>query len=350
MTEGRTVQPILIPAALQKFIGANDFERYKLVPGRPAESATYLQIELTNRCNLSCAGCVRALGTGDGSLMSVEAFENLLAQLPDLRHVSFVGAGEALIVRNFADFVRACSERHIFSSCNTNGALVRRRVPAAIEAGLGLLAVSVDAADDVTLALMRDQTTVNDLRSWLADAVTLTEGSPTEVSAAVTLGAANYHRFADIVALIADCGVRRATVESVHHWGEDKALNTQSLFSLDPKEAAEQLERGLWVALGRGVDISIFDYRRLAAKREDYICPWPWDSIYVTRTGQMTPCCVNIEATPANTIGDLRELPVQDIWRGENYANLRDSFMKKVPEWPSCDGCVYRKEFGLAAD
>ncbi|WP_213451194.1 radical SAM/SPASM domain-containing protein [Rhizomonospora bruguierae] len=335
----------LVPEDFRRFLVADDFARYGLTPDRHARSPQYIQLELTDRCNLACAGCVRAVHASTGSEFGYDAFVALLADLPDLLHVSFVGAGEALIVRDLPRHVAACTERNVFTSCNTNGLLVRRRLRPALDAGLGLIALSVDGADEETLSDMRSGLRLSQLTTALREAVLLVAETGARISAAVTLSARNVASFPDIVSYIADQGVREITVESLHHWGNDKSLNGESLFALDPAGVVPMIEAGLAEAVRRDLKLTIFDYSRLWTRPERLLCPWPWDSMYITCNGEVTPCCVHIEADGNNVVGNVREALIAEIWDGRPLLELR-SLLRRGGGWDSCLDCVYRKEFG----
>ncbi|MFJ2777556.1 radical SAM/SPASM domain-containing protein [Kitasatospora sp. NPDC087315] len=339
---------ITVPERFRKFLVTDDFDRYGLTPGQPTAMPQYLQVELTDLCNLACAGCLRAVHESSGGHLPLEAFVALLDQLPDLGHVSFVGGGEALIVRDFAAYVQACTDRSVFTSTNTNGLLVRRRLEPVLAAGLGLIAISVDGADDDTLGRMRSGLRLTQLSTALREAVALTEARETGLSAAVTLSAANLEQFPAIVDFVADHGLGRVSVESLHHWGEDKSLNTESLFALPADDVVPCLEAGLARADERDLQLSIFDYSRLTSPAAaNAICPWPWDASYLTKDGDVTPCCVHMESSPGNVLGNIHQTPMAEIWTAPPYQSLRESFIQG-PAWSSCEGCVYRMEFGRA--
>jgi MoaA/NifB/PqqE/SkfB family radical SAM enzyme len=339
---------LTVPERFRRFMVSDDFDRYGLTPGQPAPSPKYLQVELTDLCNLACAGCVRAVHTSSGSHLDLDAFTRLLDDLPDLEHVSFVGAGEALMLKGFADYVSACTSRKVLSSTNTNGLLVRRRLTKVLDAGLGMLAVSVDGASDETLALMRSGLRRSQLASALDHAVELTRERNTSLSAAVTLSTDNLPEFPAILDFVAEHGIRRVTVESLHHWGEDKALNALSLFAAPAADVVPHIEDGLARAESLDLDLTIFDYSRLAEPAAaDAVCPWPWDAAYLTRDGEVTPCCVHMEADPdgRNVLGDITTSTIADIWTSPAYEAFRGSFTSGSA-WSSCQGCIYRMEFG----
>jgi MoaA/NifB/PqqE/SkfB family radical SAM enzyme len=264
-----------------------------------------------------------------------------------LEHVSFVGAGEALLRPEFPDFVRLCSARDIRTSCNTNGKYARRRLRDAVAAGLGRLAISIDAVEPELVREIRGGLTLEALVRGIEAAVDETAGTETALSAAVTLSLRNVDSFDQIVEFAAAHGIREMTVESLHHWGDDKTLNALSLFAGDADAIIAHLDRGLEAATGRGVRVTIFDYRRRlsSSAATDALCPWAWDACFVTASGDVTPCCVNIESSPTATMGNAVADGLLGVWMSDRFARLRNNLRSGPPE-PMCDGCVYKAEFG----
>jgi MoaA/NifB/PqqE/SkfB family radical SAM enzyme len=331
------------------FVVADDFDRYGIQPGVARAAPSFLQIELTDRCNLSCRSCPRAVNASTGYILELDVFEQILQEFEELQHVSFVGAGEALFVDSFPRYVRLCRGRGIITSTVSNGLLVPARLPAAIDAGLSRIGISIDAADHATLGMVRSGLALTALRRSVVSAVSLARGTLTRVFGAITLSDETASQLGAIVELAADWGLVELTVESIHHWGDDKRLNIHSLFSGDAHETIAHIEAGLAVAMRRGLRVSVFDYKRLLqpAAFRDCHCPWPWDGMFLTCRGQVTPCCVNTEASPLNTLGDLHTSGVGGIWAGDRYREFRTAFGTER-EWTSCQNCVYRMEFGKA--
>ncbi len=329
------------------FIVGDDFGRYGIPFPSPAPSPRYLQLEITNRCNLRCPNCPRRRGPAKTRVFPLGKFSRLLDALPLLDHVSFVGAGESLLAPDFPAFVRLARERGVRSSLTTNGLLARRRLAAAVGAGLGSVAISVDAADASLMAAIRPGVSPRTLIRAIKAARDIVAGTSTQLSGALTLSEANLRAFPEIVSFLARQGITRLSVESLHHWGEDQSLNEHSLFAMDPGIAAALIEEGLAVARAAGMAVSIFDYRRLfnPSWRQAYVCPWPWDALYVTSDGDVTPCCVNIESNPSCRMGNVWRETISEIWPGPRYQDLRQS-LRTGHYWPMCQDCVYRAEFG----
>ncbi len=332
---------------VSRFIVADDFTRYGIVPGRPSASPEYLQIELTDRCNLTCRSCPRAWTPSTGAVLSRDDFVHLIGQMPLLRHVSFVGLGEVLLLKTFPEYVRACAERGIFSSCNSNGVVVSKRLEPALAAGLGKVAISIDAHDRALLARLRSGVAREVMEDAFRCAVDLTRRYGARVSAAITVGSANVHDLPALMRFLAGLEVPEVTLESLHHWGEDKSLNAESILAAEPARVIAAMEEALAVAAGAGMSVESFDYYGIweKARAAGGHCPWPWDSMVVTATGEVTPCCVQLSATEENRLGNIREGGVAEVWNGPRYAALRESFFDGA-EWAACEGCLYRAEFG----
>jgi MoaA/NifB/PqqE/SkfB family radical SAM enzyme len=329
------------------FIEGDDLVRYGLQPSSPRSSPAFLQVELTDRCNLTCTSCPRSITSSTGKILDLPAFERVLEGLPELTHVSFVGGGEALLVQHFPAFVTTCSRRGIETSTVTNGLLVPARLAAVIEAGLGKLGISIDAAEDHLFRQLRSGMTISALERSVRAALTLAKDSKTFVFGAITLGRTTASTLKSIIAFSADCGLKKVTIQSFHHWGEDKGFNADSLFAGDTTETVAHIELGLAEAVERGVAVSIFDYRRLLSpeRYRKCHCSWPLDAAFITCGGDVTPCCVNIEASHGNTLGNVLNARMVDIWRAQPYEHFRASFGTDS-EWSSCRDCVYRMEFG----
>jgi MoaA/NifB/PqqE/SkfB family radical SAM enzyme len=338
-----------LPTDIERFILPDEFERYRINKHAPLAGPRYLQVELTDHCNLTCPSCVRSWTASDRVQLDLAAFGRLLDETPTVEQISFVGAGEALIVREFPAYVAASHALGITTTTNTNGLLVKRRLGAAVEAGLSNIAISVDGASDVSLNTIRSGLTKHVLEHALRSAVEITDGTFCAASAAVTLSLTNLSEFSDMVRMIADNGITNVTVESLHHWGTDKSLNDLSLFAGDPDAVVSELERGLATAVRMGITVAIFDYRRLHEDRsglDKLACAWPFDSMYITRTGAVTPCCVNIEEDSENLMGRTNAESALDIWGSEKYEALRGSLLTGTGRMASCEDCVYRMEFG----
>ncbi|MBI4279950.1 MAG: radical SAM protein [Armatimonadetes bacterium] len=107
-------------------------------------------IEVTTRCNLNCAICVRQAWRDRPGEMGWETFAAAMEQLrafPDLRRITFGGFGEPLAHPRIADMVAAAGSLGVGITLTTNGLLLARPVAEALlEARVDTVVVSVDTA------------------------------------------------------------------------------------------------------------------------------------------------------------------------------------------------------------
>jgi tungsten cofactor oxidoreducase radical SAM maturase len=114
---------------------------------RPDVQRVY--IEVTSRCNLSCAMCVRQSWLDPQGEMSADTFQAVLKGLqafPELKQVYFGGFGEPLLHPGLVDMVAQVHALGVGVTITTNGLLLnRRRAEALFRAGVDTLVVSLDS-------------------------------------------------------------------------------------------------------------------------------------------------------------------------------------------------------------
>jgi len=100
---------------------------------RPDARRAY--IEITTRCNLNCAMCVRHVWRDAPGEMDWETFDLIIAQLrefPHLTRLTFGGYGEPLVHPRFVDMVQRASDLGVGITLTTNGLLLNEEVAQAL--------------------------------------------------------------------------------------------------------------------------------------------------------------------------------------------------------------------------
>lgn len=109
-----------------------------------------IYIEVTNKCNLTCATCMRNVWDAQFGLMSTETFTRILndaQRAPQKPELFFGGYGEPLSHPRILDFIKQAKGRGFRVSLITNGILLDEKMThALIELKLDMLWVSLDGA------------------------------------------------------------------------------------------------------------------------------------------------------------------------------------------------------------
>jgi pyruvate-formate lyase-activating enzyme len=249
-------------------------------------------LELTNRCNLSCTFCPTADGrmARAKGLMDEALFRRALEGAGPLEFALLFQWGEPLLHPRFAELAAEASRRGIRTLVTTNGTLLDdRRIAGLLGAGIDRVTVSVDGDAETHervrgIPLARTRAAVERLVA-ARDAA----GSPTAVDVSM------------VVAPETESGAR-AFVESFA--GVADRVQTIPL-----------LVRG---------------ERRTR-------CREPWrGGLVVLRDGRCTVCCADHDGTLA--VGDATKEDLASIWNGERMRALRRAHAAgDLP--PVCAGC-----------
>ena len=82
------------------------------------------------------------------------------------------------------------------------------------------------------------------------------------------------------------------------------------------------------------MEVNIFDENLLSYSRQ---CVWPWESAYISKTGDVVPCCI-IGDEKVKSFGNLKEKTFSEIWNSNEYINFRkDIKNNNIPDF--CKNC-----------
>lgn len=339
----------------------------RLLPQLPRE----LQVEVTGACNLRCRMCLvryaPAAGKREGAL-SFEQYLELVDGLPDLRKLTLQGLGEPLLSPHIVEMVRHAAARGVSVGFNSNGTLLgRRRAEELVAAGLGWLHVSLDGASAATYEDVRHgadfaprpgqlERVVGNLRG-LVEARSQAGSDAPRIQLVFVAMRRNIGELPALVELGADIGVDEVWVQNLSHDFSDtdpagtyaemrRYAAEEAIFGgADEQRMRDLLERARERASALGVGLRLPRLERRAPRRAgEPGCDWPFESAYVTHRGEVQPCCMVMGSDRA-TLGDLRERPLAEIWRSEEYQGFRARLLGSDPP-AVCRGCsLYNGRF-----
>jgi MoaA/NifB/PqqE/SkfB family radical SAM enzyme len=288
--------------------------------GRVVPAPRMAQIEVTNRCNLTCRTCTRLKLPQLGD-MPYDDFVRLLDSLKGVRRIWLSGQGEPLLHPELPRMIRTCADRGVHDTIvHTNGMLLFGEMADRIAAsGLGQLRVSIDGGNASDMEYLRDGAS---LERVLQNARAFAARGAVRTSFYSVLNRRNHASAPDLLRLAAETGVSRVDfVETVPLRDEstEREIYDRREYqfgSLPAGVRSETLGKIRREALRHGIDV-VIDlkwYRRR--------CFEPFQKLYVDFQGNVTPCCrIHNEVFVGNILKDGLSgswySPAMEKWRDD---------------------------------
>lgn len=138
----------------------------------PQQLPRLYQIETTSRCNLKCPFCPRTIDLLPNqqrdlnAVMPLDKFEAVLDKMPWLESLELFHFGEPFMHKDFDRYVRACTQRGIYTVVASNLLpATPEKLDATFEAGLCFLVMDIDSLDPERYASMRVGGTLDRLQT-----------------------------------------------------------------------------------------------------------------------------------------------------------------------------------------
>ncbi len=315
---------------------------------RPDARRVY--VEITARCNLNCAMCVRQVWRDAPGEMSWETFQAVVEGLrafPALRRITFGGFGEPLTHPRFPEMLAQAAELEVGMTLTTNGLLLDETMAEALlEARLDTIVVSLDTVHvqaygqarieggvDRVLDNVRALRELSRQRGWMVPRIGLE----------FVAMRSNLEWLDKLPELARDLGANFVLVTNLLPHTLEMA--EEILYDRDeplPMPLGWPVPSGDWMLWG----IAKLPRMKWGAWRrcrfvEDRAMVIGWD-------GGVSPCYALMHSYPyyiygrrkevsRYVLGKVPERPLADIWTSDEYV----SFRAKVREmrFPSCVDC-----------
>ncbi len=356
---------IVLPPRLARDLGISPGDEIRVDPNgqglhlRPSITALKrVYVEITNKCNLNCATCMRNVWDVQYGGMSDETFKRILLGLESLPHkpeLFFGGYGEPLSHPRILDLVEQAKKAGHSVSLITNGILLTEQVTRRlIDLRLDKLWVSLDGASsecyaDVRLgdALPVVIENLTRLRSQKFQTFGFsTWGGVPKLGIAFVAMKRNIHDLNEIISLGTRLGAVEFSVSNVlAHNAEllEENLYMRSI-SLSPSAQLSPLIHvpfmdinkhtvGALTSVLKGLNRLEF-FGALLNQNTDQ-CPFvERGSISIRQDGKVSPCLPLLythehflddrkRTSKEYFVGDLHENDLLDIWNHANYLELR---------------------------
>lgn len=305
---------------------------------------SYIEIEVTTRCNLSCIICEHTYWDEPHRDMSLEEFKSIIDQFPKLKWIGLTGIGESFMHKDFLEMLEYVKSKKVIVELYDNFYFIDEKTARKlIEMGIDKIFVSFDAATKETYEKLRVgsnfERVTNNVRRIIQLKKEMKSYFP-EISFHYIINKLNYQEIPQYISLVSSMSERKEFsiqfTQMLHEFEQTKELFTKIPNELINK--AEDLAKKYSIKIMWNLDVP-------QVKPSINRCiEWTMPFIFVT--GHVIPCCSGNEAgqrefQKKTSLGNVFETSFKDIWYGEKYKSLRRQLSRgKIPA-PCKNCCLY---------
>ena len=269
----------------------------------PLRFPRVVHIENTNACPSRCIMCPMDSMSRPSGVMSIELFEKLIrecSKYPEVESVHLHGFGEPLIDKNLPQKTALAKKLGIQNTyiVTTGSLLTAKTARELIIAGLDGIKFSFYGMTKATYeSIHRRLNFENSVKN-----IEMFFGIRDELKAPNPMVRFQFSR---------SLAPKDEYVQFINHW----------LPFMDQDRGDIFLTTGLhnWAGGKNYTEISTPEDRRH--------CIWPFHDIQILWDGRVSPCVFDFDGT--YILGNVNDMRIQEIWKSEQYCNLRKSWNQK---------------------
>jgi radical SAM protein with 4Fe4S-binding SPASM domain len=327
--------------------------------GEFAEMPKIAQIEITRKCNLSCAMCPRtrslsrSLDSDDrGRLndfwnreMTYDQYQYLIEDNPFFDSIIFHGIGEPLIHPNFIKMIQLHRETSpVETSFFTNGVLLNADLcQTLIDNKISLITFSIDARNPKLFTKIRAKgklpnviRNIQQLQIFKAEKQSVLP----QIAFHITLRKENYDQIFEIIDLAKTLQVAEINISAIEP-SDELIINYQH----SPYEFIKDVEK--WKDLaqinGQKLNFTGFELKYFGKQNHNVqkgFCLWLWMGVYISVEGIVLPCC-HLTDIRHYALGNIHTESLSNIWNNTKYQSMRAGIIMGKPVFENCLKCPY---------
>lgn len=300
-----------------------------------------VHVVLSMSCNLWCRICRPE--PFRGPFMSMALFEKIADELfPTTAQLRLDSGGELLLNPDLPRILRLVSRYGTPFFSSSNGMLLTAdNARLLAESSLHHIQISLDSPDKETLEWIRRGARFERIIEGVKRLVAARRevGRPFLITFHAAVMRKNVRQLPELVRLAHELGVEGVTGNHVFcHGCTDPELSCY----WDQAEYDEMREKTIETArrlgsffYGPASFASVTAAEAASAPRPDF-CIYPEHGTYINPDGSVMACCM----APILTLGSLAEQSFNDIWTGERYQRLRETYRSAHPVLARCKDCL----------
>lgn len=294
------------------------------IPRKPR----HIQIEVTNRCNMDCSMCPREDLEIELEHMDWDKFVAVVDQLQSKEDVTLTGWGEPFLHPEIFDMIRHCKYRGHKVMITSNGLFTKPDVIDQILAsGLNALTFSIDnveASDRVA-----EGHNNNGVYRNIEAIARLRKKGSLSLRLQSTLHTDCENDLYDVIRYAAKMGCE---VVNVGRLDRKYAPNLKRPSLREEGRIfrnADRIARSLGVQLdwiqysvSKGITRIVYELLRKKLHRSGKYCLKTFDNAYISREGNVTPCCL----LPQAKMGNMLNQKLETIWKSSGFNDFRENY------------------------
>ena len=297
--------------------------RYK-IPLRPRQ----IQIEITNRCNMDCPMCQREDLGIELEHMSWSHFTTVVDKLGQHEDITLTGWGEPFIHPRVFDMIAYCKERGHKVMVTSNGLFTKpSMVDDILNSAVDTVTFSIDSVNGNET--VTEGHTSNKVYANIEAVVKGRKSGTLGVRLQATLHMGCENDLYDVIRYGARIGcdiINVGRLDRQFRPNLERPDSQQERFIfLKADEIARSCGIQLdWLQYSVSSGLTRFVYRLLKKKlhRSGQYCLKTFDYAYITREGDVTPCCL----LPNAKMGNLLHGSLGSIWKNEKFDHFRENY------------------------
>jgi MoaA/NifB/PqqE/SkfB family radical SAM enzyme len=297
--------------------------RYK-IPLRPRQ----IQIEITNRCNMDCPMCQREDLGIELEHMSWSHFTTVVDKLGQHEYITLTGWGEPFIHPRVFDMIAYCKERGHKVMVTSNGLFTKpSMVDDILNSAVDTVTFSIDSVNGNET--VTEGHTSNKVYENIEAVVKGRKPGTLGVRLQATLHMGCENDLYDVIRYGARIGcdiINVGRLDRQFRPNLERPDSQQERFIfLKADEIARSCSIQLdWLQYSVSSGLTRFVYRLLKKKlhRSGQYCLKTFDYAYITREGDVTPCCL----LPNAKMGNLLHGSLGSIWKNEKFDHFRENY------------------------
>ena len=286
-----------------------------------------VQIEITNRCNMDCPMCPREVLDIELEHMDWEKFVAVVDKLTERENITLTGWGEPFLHPQIFEMVDYCKKRGHRVAITSNGLFTKESiVDEILNSELDEVTFSIDGIEDNSVSCGH---TSNKVYANIEKIAKLRETGRPSIRLQSTLHEGCEKDLYDVIKFGASIGIEAVNVGRIDrkyapNLKRPSQVEEERIFYEADRIANECGIRLDWLQYAVGKRIVRFFYRLLRRQlhKSGKYCLKTFDYAYVSREGNVTPCCL----LPDVKMGNMLDGDLQTIWQNEKFNHFRKNY------------------------